>query len=102
MNVLGWSRERAMQFMRDYTLESDLQIGTETLRYAADRPGQALAYKLGTLKIHEIRARLTREMGASFDLARFHGYLLDSGSLPLAVLDRYMDCFAKERHGERH
>ena len=100
MNALGWSRERAMTFMRDYTLESDLQISTETLRYAADRPGQALAYKLGTLKIHEIRDRLTREMGPSFDLARFHGYMLDSGSLPLGVLDRYMNCFAKEQHGK--
>ncbi|MEZ5319219.1 MAG: DUF885 domain-containing protein [Vicinamibacterales bacterium] len=101
MNALGWSRDRAIAYMRENTFESDLQLSTETLRYSTDMPGQALAYKLGALRIHEIRDRLTREMGPAFDLPRFHAFLLDAGSLPLSVLDDYMTCFRQERHQGR-
>ena len=98
MNALGWSRERAMAFMRDHTLESDVQIDTETLRYSVDMPGQALAYKLGALKIHELRKRAASALGSRFDIRRFHDYILESGAMPLTVLEQHVQCFIKETH----
>jgi uncharacterized protein (DUF885 family) len=91
MNALGWERSRAIEYMRERLLESDVQIGTETLRYAASSPGQALAYKMGSAKIWELRRRAERELGARFDLRRFHDAVLGSGSLPLSVLERHVE-----------
>jgi len=98
MNALGWSRERGIAYMREHTFESDLQIDTETLRYSADYHGQALAYKLGARKFHELRDRTAREQGAKFDLPAFHAWLLRAGSMPLTVLDGHAACFVHERH----
>jgi uncharacterized protein (DUF885 family) len=98
MNALGWSREKAMAYMREHTFESDLQIDTETLRYSVDTPGQALAYKMGTRKIHELRDLAAAKLGASFDLKAFHGHLLRYGAMPLGVLEGHVNCFVQERH----
>ena len=98
MNALGWSRDRAMTYMRDHTLESDVQIDTETLRYSSDMPGQALAYKLGSREIHQLRDRVKQAQGAAFDIRKFHAYLLDFGSMPLATLDEHVACYLNERH----
>jgi len=98
MNALGWSRERGIAYMREHTFESDLQIDTETLRYSADYHGQALAYKLGARKFHELRDRTAREQGAKFDLPAFHAWLLRAGSMPLTVLEGHAACFVHERH----
>jgi uncharacterized protein (DUF885 family) len=93
MNALGWSRPRAVAYLRENTLESDDQITAETLRYACDVPGQALAYKIGAAKIRELRDRASRELGTSFDVRRFHDAVLGSGPMPLAVLERHIDWF---------
>jgi uncharacterized protein (DUF885 family) len=93
MNTLGWSRARAMEYMKANTLESDTQIATETLRYSCDIPGQALAYKMGAARIRELRTRAERELGAAFDVRRFHGAVLGSGPMPLSVLERHIDWF---------
>jgi uncharacterized protein (DUF885 family) len=98
MNALGWPRDKAIEYMRAHTFESDLQIGTETLRYSVDIPGQALAYKLGAKHVHDLRDRVAAEQGSAFDLRRFHGYLLAAGALPLPVLDEHIACYAHERH----
>lgn len=98
MNALGWTREQAMAFMRDHTLESGVQIDTETLRYSVDMPGQALAYKLGALKIHELRKKAAAERGAAFDIRRFHDHILDAGPMPLTVLEEHVGCLVKEKH----
>jgi uncharacterized protein (DUF885 family) len=98
MNALGWSRERAMAYMRENTLESDVQIATETLRYSSDMPGQALAYKLGAREIHMLRARVEQAQGSAFDIRKFHAYLLDYGSMPLGTLDEHVACYLGERH----
>jgi len=98
MNALGWSRDKAIVYMREHTFESDLQIGTETLRYSADYQGQALAYKLGSRKIHELRDAATQEQGSAFNLPAFHAYILRAGAMPLTVLDTHMACFSHERH----
>ncbi len=93
MNALGWSRARAIEYMKANTLESDTQIETETLRYSCDIPGQALAYKMGAARIRELRARAERSLGAAFDVRRFHDAVLGSGPMPLAVLERHVDWF---------
>jgi uncharacterized protein (DUF885 family) len=98
MNALGWTRDRAMAYMRDHTLESDVQIDTETLRYSSDMPAQALAYKLGARQIHELRRRVQAAQGGAFDIRRFHRHLLDYGSMPLGVLDEHVACYLEERH----
>jgi uncharacterized protein (DUF885 family) len=98
MNALGWTRDRAMAYMRDHTLESDVQIDTETLRYSSDLPGQALAYKLGSREIHQLRDRVKQAQGTAFDIRKFHAYLLDYGSMPLATLDEHVACYLSEQH----
>ena len=86
MNALGWPRARAVAYMRDHLIESDTQIETESLRYSTDIPGQALAYKMGSRGLWDMRRRAEAALGARFDLRRFHGCVLGSGSLPLATL----------------
>ena len=98
MNVLGWPREQAVAFMRDHTFESDLQIDTESLRYSADYHGQALAYKLGARKFHELRDEASKALGPKFDLPAFHAYVLRAGAMPLTVLEGHVACFVHERH----
>jgi uncharacterized protein (DUF885 family) len=98
MNALGWPREKAVAFMRDHTFESDLQIDTESLRYSADYHGQALAYKLGARKFHELRDRAATALGPAFDLPAFHAYVLRAGAMPLTVLEGHVACFIHERH----
>jgi uncharacterized protein (DUF885 family) len=101
MNVLGWSREKAIAFMREHTFESDLQIDTESLRYSADNHGQALAYKLGARKFRELRDKAAKEQGAQFDLPAFHAWVLRAGVMPLTVLEGHVACFTRERHPSR-
>ena len=93
MNALGWSRAKAIAYMKENTLESDTQIATETLRYSCDIPGQALAYKMGAAKIRELREKAARELGTSFDVRRFHDAVLGSGAMPLGVLEQHVDWF---------
>ena len=90
MNALGWSRERAMDFMRAHTLESETQIASETLRYSTDMPGQALAYKLGSRSIRDLRERMRTQLGGAFDVRRFHEAVLGHGSMPLGILEQHV------------
>jgi uncharacterized protein (DUF885 family) len=87
MHALGWSRERAIDFMKENSAKTENDIVVEIDRYIV-WPGQALAYKLGELKIKELRARAKSELGDRFDLRRFHNALLDDGPLPLDVLEQ--------------
>lgn len=91
MNALGWPRAKAIDFMRERLLETDVQIDSETLRYSTSIPGQALAYKMGSAKIWELRRRAERELGPKLDLRQFHEAVLGGGSLPLSVLERHID-----------
>jgi uncharacterized protein (DUF885 family) len=87
MHAMGWSRERAINFMKENSAKTENDIVVEIDRYIV-WPGQALAYKLGELKIKELRARAKSELGDRFDLRRFHNALLDDGPLPLDVLEQ--------------
>jgi uncharacterized protein (DUF885 family) len=82
----GWDKARAVAFMRDNTALTEGNIDAEVNRYIS-WPGQALAYKLGELKIKELRARAERALGAKFDLRRFHDAVLMQGAVPLDVLE---------------
>ncbi|MEO8504707.1 MAG: DUF885 domain-containing protein [Acidobacteriota bacterium] len=91
MNALGWSRERAMQYLSDNTLLSETEVATETLRYACDLPGQALAYKMGMKKMVELRERARAVLGPRFDIRQFHDLVLGGGSMPMNVLEQRVD-----------
>lgn len=99
MNALGWSREKAMQFMKDNTFEGDTQIDTETLRYSVDMPAQALCYKLGALQFKQARERVQKAQGPAFDIRKFHAYVLDAGEMPVGMLNQHITCLLK---GEQH
>jgi uncharacterized protein (DUF885 family) len=85
MHAMGWTREQAIQFFKDNTGKTDQDITVEVDRYLV-WPGQALAYKLGQLKIQELRAAAQKALGAKFDVRKFHDAVLESGAVPLSVL----------------
>lgn len=86
IHTQGWTREQAIQYSKDHEAESEQSIVAEIERYMAI-PGQALSYKIGQLKILELRAKAEKELGDKFNVAQFHNQLLDSGSIPLKVLE---------------
>ncbi|WP_265587085.1 DUF885 domain-containing protein [Sphingomicrobium arenosum] len=86
LHVKGWEKQRAIDYMLDNTALSPANIEAEVNRYIAN-PGQALAYKIGELKIRELRARAEQRLGTDFDLRRFHDVVLGSGAVPLDVLE---------------
>ena len=86
----GWSKQQAVDFMTENTALSAGNIDAEVNRYIT-MPGQALAYKLGELKIRELRERASNALGADFDLRAFHDAVLENGSVPLDVLEAHID-----------
>ena len=86
----GWTREQAIQYSLENEAESEAGITSEIERYMA-MPGQALSYKVGQLKIRELRAKAEAELGDNFKIADFHNQVLESGCLPLALLERKID-----------
>jgi uncharacterized protein (DUF885 family) len=91
MNVLGWSRERAMQYMRDNLTLSEAQIESESLRYSTDLPGQALAYKTGELTMLALRDHAKAELGNQFNIRQFHDWVIGSGAMTLDTLRAHID-----------
>ena len=82
----GWTKDQAVAFMTDNTALSAANIDAEVNRYIS-WPGQALAYKIGELKIRELRAKAERDLGDKFDLRRFHDAVLGQGAVPLDALE---------------
>jgi uncharacterized protein (DUF885 family) len=87
LHTKNWTREQAIQFSLDNEAESKASITTEIERYMAI-PGQALSYKIGQLKIIELRKKAEAKMGAKFDIRKFHEKVLESGVMPLALLEK--------------
>jgi uncharacterized protein (DUF885 family) len=90
IHAKGWSRQQAIDFMADNTALSIANITAEVDRYIS-WPGQALAYKIGELKIRDLRAKSEKALGAKFDLRTFHDAVLISGAVPLDVLEANID-----------
>ena len=86
IHAKGWTRDQVVEFMRKSGAVDEPTIQSETDRYIA-WPAQALSYKLGQLKIRELRDRAQKELGAKFDIKTFHDEMLDGGTLPLDLLD---------------
>lgn len=102
MHALGWTREQAIDFMKENTAKTENDIVVEVDRYIV-WPGQALAYKIGELKIRELRANAERELGERFDVRSFHNAVLDAGPLPLDVLEKHIAEWTADqalRHGQ--
>ncbi|WP_405221067.1 DUF885 domain-containing protein [Dokdonia sp. Asnod1-B02] len=87
LHAKGWTREQVVDYMSENTALSIHEINTETDRYIS-WPGQALAYKMGELKIRELRTLAEKELGAKFDIREFHEIILEQGTVTLAILDR--------------
>ena len=88
----GWTREQMVQYFRDHSNIDEPSIQSEVDRYIA-WPSQALAYKIGQLKILELRDRAKKALGDKFDIRAFHDEVIDSGALPLDVLEQRVDAW---------
>ena len=91
----GWTREQAIDFFKDNAAKSELDIVNEIDRYIGN-PGQALAYKIGQLKMQAIRQRAETVLGGKFDVREFHDELLGAGALPLDLLEQRMDAWIQK------
>lgn len=98
IHAQGWTRERAIQYMLDNSGLPETDITAEVERYIAI-PGQALAYKVGQLKILELRARAEAALGSRFDIRAFHDQVLHTGALPLSILEQKIDAWIASQRG---
>jgi uncharacterized protein (DUF885 family) len=92
IHALGWTRQQAIDYFREHTAMSDYNIKVEVDRYIV-WPGQALAYKIGQLKISELRRRAETALGDRFDIRGFHDAVLAQGAVPLDVLEKQVDAW---------
>jgi uncharacterized protein (DUF885 family) len=95
IHAMDWSRDQAVEFLAANTALSLHEIGTEVDRYIS-WPGQALAYKIGEIKIRELRQRAERELGELFDVREFHDVILLSGPVPLDILEEQVIGFIEK------
>ncbi|RMB62762.1 DUF885 domain-containing protein [Dokdonia sinensis] len=95
IHTKGWSREKAIAYCLENEAESEASIISEIERYMA-MPGQALSYKIGQLKIRELRDRASAALGNKFDIREYHKQVLETGCIPLAVLEEKIDEWIKE------
>jgi uncharacterized protein (DUF885 family) len=96
MHYFGWSRQQAIDFFKENAGKSEHDIVVEIDRYIV-WPGQALAYKIGELKIKELRAYAEQELGDRFDIRAFHDEVLGKGAVPLSVLDANVRAWVDEQ-----
>lgn len=101
IHALGWSREKAIDYFKRNTSKSEHDIAVEVDRYMV-MPGQALSYKIGQLKIRELRAYATRELGPRFDMRGFHDEILGHGALPLDLLEALIHRWVSEKKNDVH
>lgn len=98
LHAKGWSRQQAIDYFMDNAPKTLQDVTNEIDRYIG-WPGQALAYKIGQLKISELRARAEAELGAKFDIRDFNDAVLETGSVPLETLERHIDAWIAARKG---
>ena len=96
IHAFGWSREQALNFMMENAMITEAGAALEIDRYIAN-PAQALAYKIGQLKISAIRSKAEKMLGAKFDIRAFHDELLKDGAMPLDLLEVKMDAWIENQ-----
>ncbi|WP_394132852.1 DUF885 domain-containing protein [Shewanella maritima] len=96
LHAKGWTREQAIQYMKDNSPMAETDIVAEVERYMAI-PGQALSYKVGQLTILKLRADAEKRLGDKFDLKGFHDQILTTGSLPMAVMEKKVNAWVESK-----
>jgi uncharacterized protein (DUF885 family) len=96
MHAKGWSREKAIAYFKDNAPKAELDIVNEIDRYIGT-PGQALAYKIGQIRISELRARARAALGDKFDVRDFNDAVIETGSVPLETLEKHIDAWIAAR-----
>ena len=91
-----WTRDQVVQYFHDHSAIDEPSVQSETNRYIA-WPAQALSYKMGQLKILELRARAQQQLGDQFNIREFHDQVIDSGALPLDVLDQQINVWIAQK-----
>jgi uncharacterized protein (DUF885 family) len=98
IHALGWTRDEVVDFMASNTALSIHEVNTETDRYIS-WPGQALSYKIGELKIRELRQKAEESLGSEFDIREFHEVILGQGTVTLDILEQRINAYI-ERNGK--
>jgi uncharacterized protein (DUF885 family) len=98
IHAKGWTREQAIQYFLDNSSQSANDARAEVERYIAI-PGQALAYKIGALTILKMKAKAQAALGKKFDVRAFHAQVLDTGALPMGVLEKKIDDWIAAQKG---
>lgn len=98
IHAKGWTREQAIDFMLENSGMTRTEVVAEVERYIAI-PSQALSYKVGALKIQELRARAEKALGNKFDIREFHAQVLNTGGIPLAILEQKIDRWIESQKG---
>ncbi len=96
LHAKGWTREQAIEYSLNNEAESEASIISEIERYMAN-PGQALSYKIGQLKIRELRAKATEALGEKFDIREFHNQVLQTGCIPLQLLEDKINAWIQNK-----
>jgi uncharacterized protein (DUF885 family) len=98
MHSMGWTRQQAIDYFMANASKTQNDITVEVDRYIV-WPGQALAYKIGQLKIKELRAYATKELGSKFDIRKFHDHVLENGALPMDLLEKRIKDWVEREKG---
>ncbi|MEJ2005621.1 MAG: DUF885 family protein, partial [Cyclobacteriaceae bacterium] len=100
IHAYGWSREKAVHYLQDNTALSLHEVNTEIDRYIG-WPGQAVSYKIGEIKMKQLRDQADKALGAEFDIREFHDVLLSQGSVTLPVLEEQVMRYIREKQAEK-
>jgi uncharacterized protein (DUF885 family) len=99
LHAKGWTREQAIEYSLKHEADSEVIIISEVERYMA-LPGQALSYKIGQLKILELRVKAEKALGSKFDIRKFHNTILESGCVPISILEERINEWIREEGGK--
>lgn len=95
IHAKGWTRDEVVNYMLENTALSEHEVNTETDRYIA-WPGQAISYKMGEIKIRELRSKAEKELGAKFDIKDFHEIILEQGTVTLPILEKRVNAYIQK------